>query len=136
MSPEVIARKLSGLTRCLKDLAPYKDFEYKDFMVDHYKIERLIELLLMKASDIVFHLLSMKGEAPPGSYRAAFLRAGEMGILNQNLSKNLALGAGLRNILVHDYEEIDYELLHRSVPQIIQDLTIFVEELSSRLEEE
>jgi uncharacterized protein YutE (UPF0331/DUF86 family) len=133
MSPEVIARKLTGMTKYLKDLAPYKDSAYKEFMVDHYKVERVIELLLMAASDIVFHLLSMKGEAPPGSYRAAFLRAGEVGILNQKLSMNLSLGAGLRNILVHEYEEIDYELLHSSIPQIIEDITDFVEEISSQL---
>jgi uncharacterized protein YutE (UPF0331/DUF86 family) len=56
-----------------------------------------------------------------------------MGILNQTLSRNLALGAGLRNILVHEYEEIDYELLHRSIPQILDDLALFTEEVSSQL---
>jgi uncharacterized protein YutE (UPF0331/DUF86 family) len=133
MSPEVIARKLSKMSQYLQDLAPYRNLDYKDFMIDHYKLERLIELLLMTASDIVFHLLSMKGEAPPGSYRAAFLRVGEMGILSEKLSKNLSLGAGLRNILVHEYEEIDYQLLYRSIPQIIEDLSRFVEEVSSQL---
>jgi|WetSurMetagenome_2_1015567.scaffolds.fasta_scaffold32441_2 uncharacterized protein YutE (UPF0331/DUF86 family) len=133
MSPEVIARKLSRMSQYLQDVAPYKTLGYKDFMTDHYKLERLIELLLMTASDIVFHLLSMKGEAPPGSYRAAFLRAGEIGMLSEKLGRNLSLGAGLRNILVHEYEEIDYQLLHRSVPQIIEDLTDFVEEVTSQL---
>jgi uncharacterized protein YutE (UPF0331/DUF86 family) len=133
MSPEVIARKLSKMSQYLQDLAPYRNLAYQEFMTDHYKLERLIELLLMTASDIVFHLLSMKGEAPPGSYRAAFLRAGEMGILSEKLSRNLSLGAGLRNILVHEYEEIDYQLLHRMIPQIIEDLTGFVEEVASQL---
>ena len=31
------------------------------------------------------------------------------------------------------YEEIDYQLLHRSVPQIIEDLTGFVEEVTNQL---
>jgi len=133
MSPEVIARKLLKISQYLQDLGPYRNLAYKDFMTDHYKLERLIELLLMTASDIVFHLLSMKGESPPGSYRAAFLRAGEIGILSEKLSRNLSLGAGLRNILVHEYEEIDYQLLHHSIPQIIEDLTGFVEEVTNQL---
>ncbi len=133
MSPEVIARKLSKMSQYLKDLAPYRNVAYKYYMSDHYKLERLIELLIMTASDIVYHLLSMRGEAPPGSYRAAFLRAGEMGILSEGLSANLSLGAGLRNILVHEYEEIDHELLYRSIPQIIDDLTGFVEEVTNQL---
>jgi uncharacterized protein YutE (UPF0331/DUF86 family) len=133
MSPEVIARKLSRMSQYLRDLAPYRDAAYRDFMADHYKVERLLELLLMTASDIVFHLLAVQDEPAPSSYRAAFLRSGEMGILSEKLSRNLALGAGLRNILVHEYEEIDYALLHAGIPQITEDLIDFVEQVSNRL---
>jgi uncharacterized protein YutE (UPF0331/DUF86 family) len=130
MSPEVIARKLSTLSKYIQDLLPYQDCTFQGFLNDHYKIERLIELLVMTASDIVFHLLSMRSEPPPGSYRAAFLRASEIGLLNGDLSKSLALGAGLRNILVHEYEEVDYKLLHESIPVILKDMTAFVSEVS------
>ena len=99
-------------------------------MEKHYEIERLLELLVMTASDIVFHLISAKGEPAPTSYKAAFLRAGEMGIISEDLSRSLALSAGLRNILVHEYEEIDYSLVHKSIPVAIRDFTIFIRELS------
>jgi uncharacterized protein YutE (UPF0331/DUF86 family) len=88
MSPEVIVRKLSRMSQYLQDLAPYRGAAYQDFLVDHYKVERLLELLLMAASDIVFHLLSMRNEPAPSSCRAAFLRAGEMGILSEKRSRN------------------------------------------------
>ena len=87
-------------------------------------------MLLISASDIIFHMISARGEPASTSYRAAFLRAGEMGIISLELSKNLALGAGLRNILVHEYAEIDYGLLHKSIPVVIRDFTAFVKELS------
>jgi uncharacterized protein YutE (UPF0331/DUF86 family) len=130
MSPEVLNKKLSLMTTYLNDLMPYKDISFENFMERHYEIERLIELLVMTASDIVFHLISAKGEPAPTSYKAAFLRAGEMGIITEDLSRNLALSAGLRNILVHEYEEIDYSLVHKSIPVAIRDFTIFIRELS------
>lgn len=130
MSPEVLNKKLSLMTTYLNDLMPYKDISFENFMERHYEIERLIELLVMTASDIVFHLISAKGEPAPTSYKAAFLRAGEMGIITEDLSRNLALSAGLRNILVHEYEEIDYSLVHKSIPIAIRDFTIFIRELS------
>jgi uncharacterized protein YutE (UPF0331/DUF86 family) len=99
-------------------------------MEKHYEIERLLELLVITASDIVFHLISSKGEAVPSSYKAAFLRAGEMGIISEKLSNKLALSAGLRNILVHEYEEIDYPLVHKSIPMAIRDFAAFLKELS------
>jgi uncharacterized protein YutE (UPF0331/DUF86 family) len=130
MSPEVVAKKLSAMTQYLKDLLPYKEVSFDDFMQRHYEIERIIELLIMTASDIVFHLLVQKGEQPPATYKSAFLRAGEGGIIDKELSNNLAKGAGLRNILVHEYEEIDYQLLHKSISIVINDFTSFIDELS------
>ncbi|MHC1743893.1 MAG: DUF86 domain-containing protein, partial [Syntrophobacteraceae bacterium] len=128
MSPEVVSRKLSRMSQYVAELQPYRACPYERFLDDHYKIERLIELLVMAASDIVLHLLDSRGEPAPISYRSAFLRAGETGLLSRELSQSLALGAGLRNILVHDYEEIDYPLLHRDLPRIMGDLSRFIEE--------
>ena len=130
MSPEVVNRKLAFITTYLKDIKPYEAISFEEFMRKHYEIERLLELLLISASDIIFHLILARGEPASTSYRAAFLRAGEMGIISSELSKNLALGAGLRNILVHEYAEIDYGLLHKSIPAAIRDFTAFVKELS------
>lgn len=130
MSPEVVRKKLAALSVYLGDLKIHENASFDEFMKRHYEVERLIELLLMTASDIVFHLLTSKGEPAPCSYRAAFLRAGEIGLINRELSANLALGAGLRNILAHEYEEIDYRLLHMSIPSAIRDFTALIKELS------
>lgn len=127
MSPEVVHRKLSRMLKYMDDLLPYKEASYDEFLSNHYKMERLVELLVMTASDIAFHLLSKQNEPPPVSYRAAFLRLGELEIIDAETSKHLALGAGLRNILVHDYEEIDYSLLHKSIPTIIRDMQKFMD---------
>jgi uncharacterized protein YutE (UPF0331/DUF86 family) len=130
MSPEIVRKKLVSMTAYLNDLLPYKDITFEKFMEKHYEIERLLELLVMTAGDIVFHLISLNGEAVPTSYKAAFLRAGEMGIISEELSKSLALSAGLRNILIHEYEEIDYILVHKSIPVAVKNVASFIKELS------
>ena len=104
MSPEVVKKKLESISLYLNDLLPYKKITFKEFMLRHYEIERILELLVITASDIVFHMISDKAEPPPASYKAAFLRAGALHIISKKLSENLALSAGLRNILVHEYE--------------------------------
>lgn len=130
MSPEVVKKKLESISNYLKDLLPYKKIKYDEFMQKHYEIERILELLVMTAGDIVFHLISDKGEPAPSSYKAAFLRAGELRIISKKLSKSLALSAGLRNILVHEYEAIDYKIVHKSIPSAVRDFTAFIKELS------
>lgn len=128
MSPDILARKLAALLRYMEELSPYEKVDFKEFMHDHYKIERLIELIMMIACDMVFHFLAHQGESPPSSYRAAFLRAGELKILSEDLSRNLAQAIGLRNILVHDYEEVDYSIIHKSIPMLLRDIRRFQEE--------
>ena len=130
MSPEVVKKKLESITQYINDLSPNKKISFNEFMQKHYEIERILELLIMTASDIVFHLIADKGEPVPASYKAAFLRAGELGIIKKKLSKNLALSAGLRNILVHEYEEIDYKIVHKSIPSAIKDFTALLKDLS------
>lgn len=130
MSPEVLSKKLASMTQYLSDLLAYKDVSFETFMDRHYEIERILELLIITASDIIFHMLSVRGEPAPVSYRTAFLRAGEIGIISEELSKGLALGAGLRNILAHEYEEIDYNILYKSIPTAVKDLAAFMEEIS------
>lgn len=130
MSPDIVNKKLASMAIYLNDLLPYKKISYAKFMEKHYEIERLLELLVMTASDIIFHLISAKGEETPASYKAAFLRAGELKIINKKLSENLALSAGLRNILTHEYEEIDYRILHKSIPIATRDFTAFIKKLS------
>jgi uncharacterized protein YutE (UPF0331/DUF86 family) len=127
MSPEVISRKITRMLTYMEDLIPYRELSYDAFLADHYKVERLVELLVMAASDIAFHLLANANEPPPVSYRSAFLRLGELEIIDAETSSSLALGAGLRNILVHDYEDIDYKLLHNSIPTIIRDIHRFMD---------
>ena len=129
---KVISKKLVSVSKYLNDLLPYRDIPFEIFMEKHYEIERILELLIMTASDVIFHILSVQGEPVPISYRTAFLRAGEIGIISKYLSENLALSAGLRNILVHEYEEIDYKILYKSIPIAIKDYTSFMDEITRR----
>jgi len=126
---EVFNRKKELLIRYLDDLKKYENYSYQQFMENHYSIERLLELIIMVSSDIVFHLLSEKGEEIPTTYRTAFLKAGELSLISKDLSERLALSAGMRNILVHGYEEIDYNIIYRSIKESIKDFSRFLFEV-------
>jgi uncharacterized protein YutE (UPF0331/DUF86 family) len=71
VTPEVLLRKLGYMRQLLADLGPYKGATLQRVQEEHYKLERLIELLVMAASDILFHELA-EMEIQPASYRDAF----------------------------------------------------------------
>ncbi len=130
MAPDVFLRKLTYLRQLLADLEPYRQVTLAEVEAEHYKLERLIELLVMTASDLLRHLLAGRGLTPV-TYRDTFYQAGKQGIIPPDLAERLQKAAGIRNILVHLYESIDLEILYASLAPAYEDLTHFVEILES-----
>ncbi len=125
MAPDVLLRKLTYLRQLLNDLSPYKEASLVEVEAEHYKLERLLELLVMAASDILHHLLAERGKTAV-SYKSAFQLAAKEGMIPHDLSERLQDAASMRNVLVHLYEEIDYEILHQSIPSALEDFAQFV----------
>jgi uncharacterized protein YutE (UPF0331/DUF86 family) len=133
MAPEILSRKVIYLRQLLKDLAPYEGVTLAQVVADHYKLERLFELLVMAASDILFHLLAEQ-EIPATSYRNAFKQAAEQGLLPADLADRLQDAAAMRNLLVHLYEQIDYKILRDSIEPALRDFSQFVALFSADLD--
>ena len=99
--------RLSGY---LDDLSAHRGRAAAEIAGVPYELERLLELIVQVAADILSHVLAERG-ASPESYRASFELAGEQGLLPTDLASRLARAAGLHNILVHLYEDIDYDII-------------------------
>jgi uncharacterized protein YutE (UPF0331/DUF86 family) len=87
--------------------------------------------------DINYHLITESGSPPPPDYYQSFLQLERLGILPHDLAQTIAACAGLRNRIVHEYDEIDpariHEALHtaaRDVPQYLTHVHSYIERLS------
>ncbi len=134
MALDVLIRKLNYLRQLLADLAPYQGATLAQVQADHYKLERLFELLVVAAVDLLQHLLSEQ-QIVPESYRDTFALAATKGFIPKELAERLQEAAGMRNIIVHLYEEIDYAILHESIKLALQDFSQFVSIFESDLED-
>ena len=76
--------------------------------------------------DISHRLISLAGGPRPRDYYEAILRLGELGVLPPDFAAHLAPLAGFRNILVHEYLEVDWQEVYRNLQQI-GDLAQFAE---------
>ena len=120
MAPEVVVRKLDTLRSLLAELEKHAGATADEIRQDPYRVERLLELLVTAAADLLSHLLAERGEQP-GTYREIFRRAGEQGLIAAELAERLEKAAGMRNVLVHLYEDIDYGIVQESVGQALRD---------------
>lgn len=135
MTRDVLVRKLARLRGYLDDLRPHRGRSAGDIESDPYEVERLLELVVQVSVDILNHELAERGVLPE-SYRDSFLEAWKRGLLPADLAEDLALSAGLRNVLVHAYEEIDYEIVAASIDRALDDLSRFLDVYATRLDDE
>jgi uncharacterized protein YutE (UPF0331/DUF86 family) len=132
--PEVLLRKLTYLRQLLADLAPFEGATLDEVRAEHYTVERLFELLVMAASDILFHELAERG-LTPDSYRGTFKMAAAQGLLPPDLAGRLQEAAGMRNVIVHLYQEIDYAILQASIAPALRDFGQFIALFEARLDD-
>lgn len=135
MSSEVLLRKLRYLRQLLHDLVPFDGATLAKVQAEHYKLERIFELLVVAASDILFHSLAEQN-IHPDSYRDAFKLAAEHDLLPDDLAERLQDAAAMRNVLVHLYEDIDYTILQASISPALRDFEQFIVAFEALLDDE
>ena len=134
MSPEVLARKLLKLREFLVDLRAFQGASEVEVEENHYVVERLLQLVVEVSTDILAHELASRGVVPT-SYRDTVRKGVEAGLLPAELGGRLEEAAGLRNVLVHLYEELDYSILARSITPALEDFGALLALFQRRLEE-
>jgi uncharacterized protein YutE (UPF0331/DUF86 family) len=73
--------------------------------------ERHLQLAILLAIDIAIHLVAEDSAKTPDDYGSSFAILAEMKVLNSDLATRMRSAAGLRNILVHAYLDVDPERL-------------------------
>ena len=89
----LIRRKLSAMRRNLMDLEQVAGLTLAEYRRDRFRLKGAV------ASD----------------YRESFLAIGRASVITTELAEQLAPSAGLRNRLVHEYDEIDDQIVLQSV---------------------
>lgn len=123
LRPEFVHRKLQLITDDLGRLDRYRAVSHEDLVADFVvlaTVERLLERIVMRAIDVNRHLLvelatGAEERTTRLTYRDSFLMLADLGVYPADFAEEIAPSAGLRNILVHDYNDADRRLVHASI---------------------
>lgn len=90
-------------------------------------IERRLERLINRSIDINLHLIRTLSVPPPDDYKSSFTILGEQHVLDAKLALAIGPCVGTRNILVHEYDDLNnvqfYEALQNAItlfPKYVQ----------------
>lgn len=82
--------------------------------------------------DVAQHLCATSGWGPPDDNGDAMRLLGSHGVLGRDLSVSMRKAVGFRNVLVHDYAEVDDAVVLQRLADV-GDLRTFVTEIADHL---
>ena len=134
-------RVLLRVNFIIQQLSYLKEYEFISF--ENYQnnfekkatIERTLELMIQAAIDINRHLITKKLRLPfPETAKQSFLQLQQENILTEALAKQLAKSAGLRNILAHEYLELDDTIIYQSIPLALSQYPLYIKQIITYLD--
>ncbi len=86
------------------------------------------------ACDINNHILVETQEKPPKDYYSSFTDFSKFRVIPQNFASTLAETAGLRNRLVHEYEEIKDNIVYENIENVLRHYKKYIDYIIKYLE--
>lgn len=124
----LILRKLSALDEYLRQISEFKSITVKAY-ADDWKIQRIVErtlqVMIETCLDISAHIISDEKLRVPETYADMFRILAEETILDQSNLEAFEKMARFRNIVVHDYEKIDPEIIVGILKHTLQYFEVF-----------
>lgn len=110
----VILRKISELEVYQKQIREFSDITLQGYKADWKTqriVERTLQIMIETCADIANHIVSDRGMRSPTSYTDTFKVLFENNIIDSELFTIMEKMAKFRNIVVHQYEEVDAEIV-------------------------
>lgn len=123
----VIFNKYTIIENCIKRINSV--YDGKIDTLKNYNLQDIIVLNLQRACqatiDIAMHIISVRNLGAPQSGKAAFSILENNNIISKEISQNMQGMIGFRNIAIHEYQELNLDILKNILDSHLSDLTEF-----------
>ncbi len=124
----LILRKLANLEQYLQQVREFSSVT-QDTYETEWKIQRAVErtlqMMIEVCADIAAHIVSEKRLRVPTSYADTFRALFEGGFINAELCQLMEKMAKFRNVLVHNYDEVDAAIVVAILREHLDDFLKF-----------
>ena len=129
MIDDIILGKKERIDECVRRIRTYMaDSSDRDFFDDSLRLDavefnilRIIELCI----DLANHVVRVRKLGIPKESRASFTMLAREGLIPKELSKLLEGMVGFRNVLIHEYRELDIEVMKDVIEHRLDDVVAF-----------
>lgn len=126
---DVVRRKLESLRRCIGRIEQKRPVNVEILKSD-YDIQDIISLNLERAIqlsvDIGSYLLAESEQTPPNTMAETFSELAAAEFITKDLAYKLRKAVGFRNISVHEYQNVDWEIVFSIINKNLNDFKEFM----------
>ena len=130
MDRAVVEQKLESLRRCVQRIQEKCPLTAEQLAVD-IDLQDILALNLSRAVqicvDIGAQIVSAKGITPPSTMGKTFDVLAGASVIDADLAQRLKHAVGFRNIAVHNYEAINWAIVHAIASRHLVDFRDFAE---------
>ncbi|WP_151671748.1 type VII toxin-antitoxin system HepT family RNase toxin [Nitrincola schmidtii] len=139
MDQQLIAQKLESLRRCIQRVESKMPEDIKSLMND-LDSQDIISLNLTRAVqmcvDIAAHWLAENSETlSPKTMGQTFEALAKAEVIDLSLSDRLRKSVGFRNVMVHSYDDINWEIVFYICTNHLDDFRQFASIFSTKISE-
>jgi uncharacterized protein YutE (UPF0331/DUF86 family) len=134
---ELIYKHIENMEAALSNLRKHGKVTPRDLQRDMdllWIVERGLESIIQNLLDISAHLLSSRFKNQWEDYSELIERMGIHGILPEDFASQIKGMAGFRNVLVHDYMEVDLSIVSDVINNRLEDFEGFIKYVVDYLE--
>lgn len=132
----IVARKLAALEHCIRRARNERDAAGDNFRNDFTRQDAAV-LNVTRACESAIDLANMAIRkhrlGVPGDARESFALVARSGLIPSDLSFRLQRMVGFRNIAVHQYQDLDLDIVESVIREGLDDLLRFAEEIKTQL---
>ena len=134
----VIENKLSSVKKYLliyDNFKRYSKDNLENDLVLRVAVERYLYLVFQSAIDLAEAVISYKKLRKPTTMSESFYILGEEKLIDHKLVKKMAKLVGFRNIMAHDYERVDYDIVYDILRFKLKDIEKFLDSVEKIVKE-
>ena len=132
MADDIVLNKASVIERCLQRVKDEYEGDPANLRDDITRQDAIIlnlQRACQAAIDLAMHLVREHGLGLPQESREAFALLEDAGHLDAELSDRLQRMVGFRNVAVHDYQDLNLDIVQSIVEEHLSDFTDFTEQV-------
>lgn len=129
LDPDVVERRLAKILEEVEFLKSIRKQQLTEFLDDGKSLRstaKAIETIVQSIIDITSHIVAQNHWGVTDTYRTTIALLATHKVIPEKLSANLQQVVAMRNILVHQYLDVDFRIVWDALDELIEDAPKFI----------